>query len=382
MTKILITILKVLILVLAMTACNKRDVFTPTKPVPGPGQPTQQPGNGGDGNQEDSLITIQVRAVIRIGEITYDSVPARLNIISWDNGKARVQQISLKPGANEVKIHKQSSHHELELVKWNMSDKMVLDKANVQENMLYLIGGGKAARKLKREMEYVLINGQYVAKGSTEYIYDGQGKLERVMYYKKNKQGVIYTALSEWLSYSGHQVTKINKFDSAGTMVEELSFNYDQQGKIISMRKDDISGVITRSTVTRMATENGIETLISYKYSHTSIVMEYAMLFNRGNLWQGVATTNHHNSEIGRYNYDTQINPYAHMNWPDMFLSRQSKNNVVWSGKEYYGNYPISNPVNYRYKYDGDGYPIELLKDHQAYNSTNILYTTKTTYHY
>ena len=51
-------------------------------------------------------------------------------------------------------------------------------------------------------MEYVLINGQYVAKGSTEYIYDHQGKLERVMYYKKNKQGVIYTAMSEWLSYN------------------------------------------------------------------------------------------------------------------------------------------------------------------------------------
>ena len=90
--------------------------------------------------------------MIRIGDITYDSVPARLNIISWDNGKARVQQISLKPGANEVKVHRQSSHHELELVKWNMSNKMVFDKASVQENTLYLIGGGKAARKLKREM--------------------------------------------------------------------------------------------------------------------------------------------------------------------------------------------------------------------------------------
>ena len=380
MTKTIITILKVVILVLGMVARNKRDVFTPTRPVPE--QPTQQPGNGGDDAVEDSLITIQVKAVIRIGDITYDSVPARLNIISWDNGKARVQQISLKPGANEVKVHRQSSHHELELVKWNMSNKMVLDKASVQENTLYLIGGGKAARKLKREMEYILINGQYVAKGSTEYIYDQQGKLAKVMYYKKNKQGVIYTAMSEWLSYTHHQVTSIVKLDSASQVVEKIDFTYDQQGKIIAMKKEDISGVVTRATVTRMATANGLETMISYKYSHNSITMEYAMLFNRGNLLQGVATTNHHNSEIGRYNYDTNINPYAHMNWPDIFLSRQSKNNVNWSSKEYFGSYPISDPVNYRYIYDGDGYPVELLKDHKAYNSTNILYTTKTTYHY
>ena len=44
MTKTIITILKVVILVLGMVACNKRDVFTPTRPVPE--QPTQQPGNG------------------------------------------------------------------------------------------------------------------------------------------------------------------------------------------------------------------------------------------------------------------------------------------------------------------------------------------------
>lgn len=377
MTTVTKMIFTVLMLVLFISACTKTEVF---KPVPH--QPIPQPGNGNQGDATDSMVTIQVRAVIRIGDITYDSVPARLNIISWDNGKAHVQQISLKPGANEVKIHKHSSHHELELVKWNMHDKMVLDKANIQENMLYLIGGGKAARKLKREMEYVLVNGQYVAQGSTEYIYDTQGKLERVMYYKKNKQGVIYTAMSEWLSYNSQQVTGINKFDSAGTLIEQLSFTYDQQGKIIAMRKDDISGVITRATVTRMATANGVETGITYQYAHNNITMHYAMLFNRGNLWQGVATTNHNNSEIGKYTYDTNINPYAHMNWPDIFLSRQSKNNVIWSSKEYFGNYPISDPVNYRYIYDGDGYPVELLKDHKAYNSTHILYTTKTTYHY
>ncbi|MBL0884228.1 MAG: hypothetical protein IBJ16_12955 [Chitinophagaceae bacterium] len=380
MTKMIITILKVLILILAMTACNKRDVFTPQKPAPG--QPTQQPGNGEDNHHEDSMLTIKVKAVIRIGDITYDSIPARLSIISWDNGKARVQQISLKPGTNEVKIHKQSSHHELELIKWNMSDKMVLDKANIQENMTYLIGGGKEAKKLKKEMEYVLINGQYVAKGSTEYIYDPQGKLERIMYYKKNKQGVIYTAMSEWLSYTNHQVTSIIKLDSASQIIEKNDFTYDQQGKIISMRKEDISGVVTRATVTRIATINGVETGINYQYSHNSITMHYAMLFSKGNLLQGVATTNHHNSEIGRYEYDTNINPYAHMNWPDIFLSRQSKNNVIWSSKEYYGSYPISDPVNYRYVYYSDGYPAELLKDYKAHNSTNILYTTKTTYHY
>lgn len=370
----------VLAIATAMVACRKTEVVRPSKPIP----PIEQPGNGGgEQNNGDTLITIKVRAVIRIGEIVYDSLPTQLTIISWDaQSKARVQQIKLKAGVNEVQLHKDHLLHQLKLDKWGHSDELPLKKEDLNGTTTYILGGAMQAKKLRSEIEYVLVDGQYRPESKIEYQYSAVGHLQKVLYYKRGKDGRAYVSTTELIERNAYHVTSTTKFDSANTLLERTTFTYDQQGKIISLEKQESSGIKINGTVQSVATENGIETGIEYRYSHNNIVMTYNMVFLRGNLIMGTATNNYYNSEIGRYNHDLTINPYAHMDWPDIFLSRKSKNNVIWSQKEYFGAYPISDPVNYRYKYSGDGYPLELLKDHRSYKTGAILYTTKTTYHY
>jgi hypothetical protein len=110
--------------------------------------------------------------------------------------------------------------------------------------------------------------------------------------------------------------------------------------------------------------------------------MDYVMTFHGGNVIEANAFILGNSSEMGRYDHDTEINPYAHMNWPNLFLSNSSKNNVTAEYKTYFGNHPVSLPYDFKYSYDGDGYPTQLIKKYQSYGGYNYMYTTKTVYVY
>ena len=101
-----------------------------------------------------------------------------------------------------------------------------------------------------------------------------------------------------------------------------------------------------------------------------------------GNVMEGNSFTSHHNSQLSRYGYDNNINPYQQMNWPDLFFSRQSKNNVTYEQSTYQGAYPIHVPYGFTYTYDSDGYPKELVKQYRTYLTGQHAFTTKTVYTY
>ena len=65
-----------------------------------------------------------------------------------------------------------------------------------------------------------------------------------------------------------------------------------------------------------------------------------------------------------------------------MLLSRNAKNNISWTGKEYFSGNMTLDPVTYNYTYDAEGYPVSLVKEFRAARTGDILNTTKTTYHY
>ena len=70
------------------------------------------------------------------------------------------------------------------------------------------------------------------------------------------------------------------------------------------------------------------------------------------------------------------------MGWHNLFLSNNSKNNLVRQYKTYYGSYPVAVAYEFNYKYDADGYPIELIRHYRSYVTNQFLYTTKTVFSY
>ena len=68
------------------------------------------------------------------------------------------------------------------------------------------------------------------------------------------------------------------------------------------------------------------------------------------------------------------------MNWPTLFMEHSSKNNVTSQQKQ--ANYATTEPYSFFYKYDADGYPVEVTKNYMSYPSGNFAYATKTVFVY
>jgi hypothetical protein len=110
--------------------------------------------------------------------------------------------------------------------------------------------------------------------------------------------------------------------------------------------------------------------------------MNYYQRYAGGNRVSDNSNTTNNSTETGQYDYDSNINPYAHMGWLNLLLSNGSKNNVTRQLKTFYGNYPVAVAYSFSYKYDADGYPTELVRQYKSYQTGQHLYTTKTVYNY
>jgi hypothetical protein len=106
------------------------------------------------------------------------------------------------------------------------------------------------------------------------------------------------------------------------------------------------------------------------------------MSFRGGNMTESSAVTSNNNTELGRYDYDFNINPYVHMDWPNLFLSNSNKNNMTTQYKEYHGSYPTADPYRFNYTYDADGYPTQVIKHFKSPITGNYLFSTKTVFIY
>lgn len=364
----------IIIMIALLLSCTKKDIPVPVK------QPN--PPQQGGGHQQPQTLTIKVQAIIRIGDIVYDNIPASFALTSYDSSmQPHMTLVSLKPGVNEVSIPANHLRYRLQVRQWNQADEMTLERKDIQENIIYTLGGGRSAKKLKYEINAVLENGIYRADSKTEYQYDAHGKLIKVVLLKKRTNGDIYTALAESLTYQNEKATLITRTNETGTEISKLYINYDQQGKIKSLKQ--VSGVgEINADITYTITTAGVETRLKHVNGSNNIVTDYYILSDKGNQVKRSYLSSNNISEWSDYGYDSNINPYIHMNWPDILMSRNSKNNISWSGKEYYSGNLTLDPVGYNYTYDADGYPVSLVKEFRSAQTGSILNSTKTTYHY
>jgi hypothetical protein len=186
--------------------------------------------------------------------------------------------------------------------------------------------------------------------------------------------------MADVFEYNGAHVQTIRRYDEANKVIGVTSFGYDAQGKVRSIAQNE-NGQQTNAIVAYFSGTQE-EATIQYTYPGKPQTMQYNMLFYGGNLINGTATTSNGNVEAGRYDYDFEINPYAHMNWPDLFLSNSSKNNRINQYKTYQYNYPTIEPYSFSFTYDEEGYPKEQVKKFKSYSNNAHLYTTKTVYVY
>jgi hypothetical protein len=337
-----------------------------------------------DNNQEEDnpYFKMKIKAIMQIGDVLYDSIPASLALTTWDkSGEMTTSYISLKAGVNEITLLKAASKFQFRVDKWGIWDVMTLDRKDVDEGTVYTFGGSKAAKKLKSEISSKLVDGKYVADAKTDYLYDGSGNLSSALYYLKRSNNTPYLAMEDEFKYAGVKLEKITRFDRENnSIIGFTSFDYNSQGKVTAISQKE-NGVETKASV-EYRYDPKQEINIRYEYPGRTTTMNYFMQFYSGNMIESSAASSNHNSEMGRYSYDFNINPYIHMKWPNLFLSNTSKNNRTSQQKTYYGNFPTAEPYSYNYTYDADGYPKEVIKHFKSYTNNTFLFSTKTVYVY
>jgi len=342
------------------------------------------PSGAFDYGQEDAnpYMKVKIRAIMKIGDVIYDSIPAALTLTTWnEKGEMATTYGSLKAGVNEVQVLKAAVKYDFLVSKWGTNDAMTLNRKDVDEATVYTLGGSKEAKKLKSERVYRQVNGADVPESKNDYFYDAAGRLSRIEYWLRKKDNRPYLSMTDAFEYTNGKATRIVRTNEEDKSVLTVtSFAYDNSGKVIGISQND-NGAQTNASVEYFFNTRQ-EVKIHYTYPGKTNEMDYYMNFSRGNMIQSTATTSNHNGESGRYDYDLNINPYLHMNWPDLFLSNSSKNNVTFQSREYHGAYPVALPYSFVYSYDGDGYPKEVVKNYRSYSTGNYLFSTKTVFVY
>jgi hypothetical protein len=371
------------IFVMLFVSCKKDDIVQSPNNGNPPGQGTNNPNNPGNGQTiPDSVLILKVKSVIKIGEIAYDSIPASLQIKSWDSNQVVHQtMVNLVAGTNDVRVNKSHIKYELKLSKWGIDDSKTLTRQEVNTATVIELGGSKAAKKLRMEEGYLFAGGNYRPDSKSVYEYNSNGTINRIDYYQKRPQhSDLKMYFQDMFIYSGKKVQKINRLDENGTKVGVTEFTYNAGGSVVNIHQksyDQETGAVVEYTP---GLSNGnIE--IDYLYSNGN-TMVYKMIFRGGNKVEDIATSSRGGSEGGTYHYDTNINPFAHMNMPNIFLSNLSKNNLINQQKYYAGSIPSGVPYRYEYQYEADGYPKELVRSFKSYLTNEELYKIKTIYTY
>ena len=370
-----------LMLLSFFVSCSKNGPEYIPKPVPGQ-EPKPNPNPQTPPDTTSRSFVIQLRTEIKVGNVVYDSIPSSLMVRSWDSAQQlTVSFHSLKAGNNELTLSRSKMKYELTFEKWGLSEKFIITAAAFENGKLYKFFGKKALKPLRSEITSILQNGVYKADSKNTYLYNGNGSLSEIQYQRKNADGSTYMDFSDKFEYSGNRLQYIIRFKPDGEIIQHLTFTYDASGKVSTIREVNEAGE-TNASVEYFSIAGREESKIHYTYPSKSITMDYYKVYVNGNLMEGNSITSHHNTEISRYDYDSNINPYHQMNWPDIYLSRQSKNNITYQLSQYQNSFPEFVPYGFSYSYDTDGYPKEVVKQFRTYLTGQHAYTTKTAYTY
>lgn len=329
-----------------LTACKKDKNDVPAPPPPPQGE-----------------YAVKVKAAITVGDVVYDSIPATFTISSWDrSGVMHQREVQLAAGTQTILLPKAHTKYRIKLAKWGITDERTLLPGEVNEGTTYVLGGSKAAKKLKEELNYVLRDGAYQLSSKRAYVYDNDGRLKEVQnYYADASQSApqLYLASADRFTYVGGRLEVIDLIDKQNPGDNELGFNsftYNQQGKIVAMfYGDQTESSTARIEYVPYATHELVR--IAFGVDNDLNGSSAELKFAGGNRVEEKTLIPNYPTATRTFRYDGAINPFVHMKWPQVNFAHDSKNNVV---EERLDNTSIY--LQHEYTYDADGFAKEVVK--------------------
>lgn len=341
----------------------------------------------GEGESEKDK-QIFIRPIIKIGDLVYDSIPVQLILRSFDvQGNMDYRAISLPAGLQSIYLPKNAVRYKLSVSKWGTQDEITIEKKDVVEGSIYIIGGRKDAKLLKTVFENKLVNGVSTPLTKTEYQYHSNGELKQVLTWGKRPDQTTFLQEKQEFDYVNGNITRVRFYNEHNALFVSSRFDYDATNRVISMEeKADANEVRATVAYIGLQTSSGItqdhRVEINYDYSHHYYKGYYSKTMRGGSVLSDRYSISHGTVEEGLYEFDFAINPYAHLRIPDLFLSHYARHNMKGQWKTYVNSFPLMEAYSFSYTYDGDGYPTQLITKYRSYLTKADVYSTRTVFVY
>lgn len=214
-------------------------------------------------NRKLVFFSIKLKAVITVGDVLYDSIPATFTITTWDaNGVAYRKDTALNAGAQVIYLPNEATRYSLKLQKWGITDEKMLNKAELTEGALYQLGGHKEAKRLQWASEFSFENGTFVLDHKQHFTYDAQGRINEIHSYAPDRNGgVLRSHSSDIFFYEGNELWVNGTYKSDGTVWFHSAYTFDAQGRTIQSKYQYLT---QHDTYTNQYNSEGIVMLSEY----------------------------------------------------------------------------------------------------------------------
>lgn len=326
---------------------------------------------------EFSLI---VRPSFKIGDVLYDSIPVSLKLTTYPlQGEPHTAIHALAAGAKKITLSKQAIKYTISINKWGMQDTAIILPDNMKDGITYSLGGNKAPKKIKFESTYKQAGNSWIADTRKEYLYTNSGKLDVINHYRKAADHSSFLEMKEEITYENNRISQIRKSKN-----NHVSFyTYKDNGKLNEIRYTDNEGKTTgKVNHLNLPNQNNYSIGAVFESTKYYYKQHYSYELLGGNVFQYTYATSHGDSESTNYEYDFGINPFIHLQLPDLGFVNLSKNNVTKRYATYIIDIPQFDAYSYSYVYDSEGYPIEIYTKYRVPGTATEAFTTKTVLNY
>lgn len=327
-----------------------------------------------------AFIRLRTTISIRVGTVLYDSLPGTVKVDAVDaDGNHWKKELELAEGLNQISVPEKYASYRFEMSKWNTAETKNISRQQLRQNDLIAFSTSRSAKRLITENTMIETAAGYVTDSRTSFAYDNN-QLSTVSYFQKRldettlRLSNVYTFI-----YNSKMLDTIKRYDNLNNLQGYTSFYY-QNGRITNMHESN-AGQSTGAAAVYFDFDKSIVVEADYLY-HNGNTMSYRMVYRNGNKVSDAATSSTGGGETATYSYDSNVNPYYQLGYPDLLFARTSKNNLLLEQRSYSGNIPSAVPYKYEYAYNEDGYPEQKIVSFKGYSSGQHLYRMKTLFVY
>ncbi len=338
---------------------------------------------------QDNSRTLQLQAQVNEGSVVYDDVPVSLRVQLFNAQQQFTQLVMTLPaGVQGLQIPDDITQVKVFASKWGVTKELSVDMNTYNAQQIYKITISKTPQLLKAVIGSKERVNNWFAEKKTEFLYNNDGKVHTVNHYRKYEDGAPYLAFSEQANFAGNKIVKITRRTGDNRFLGVTDFVYNADGLYSTIRHQE-----GNDSVTNMQLQYIMETdqhqqrrILNYgvqiAYSFWGLPYTHQGEYSGGNLINFTRASNNGTYNYRMFEYDKEINPFYQTGWPDLNDIYPSKNNRKRQYATFVNEYPQTEIYEYSYKYDGNGYPVELITSHRDPVTRAHLFRYKETFQY